>query len=115
MSVKSAYVIAKEILGQRRGGPEGRGQTSGEQENDGKWKRIWHIKTPMKVRSFIWKCLHNIVPLNVNLFQRKMPVDRMCPKCGDEPESVDHMLFHCEQAVRVWLLSQTGGNADSKI
>ncbi|KAG5530541.1 hypothetical protein RHGRI_025480 [Rhododendron griersonianum] len=59
----------------------------------------------MKVRSFIWKCLHNIVPLNVNLFQRKMPVYRMCPKCGNEPESVDHMLFHCEQAVRVWLLS----------
>ncbi|KAI8555933.1 hypothetical protein RHMOL_Rhmol05G0214200 [Rhododendron molle] len=29
----------------------------------------------------------------------------MCPKCGNEPESVDYMLFHCKQAVRVWLLS----------
>lgn len=104
-SVKSAYVIAKEWVQSRRAMDSGRGQSSGVPEDAGFWKRIWQMKAPMKIKMFIWRCLHGIVPVNVALAQRKIPVDPVCPLCGLEEEAPSHMFFNCDRAVRVWLLS----------
>lgn len=54
---------------------------------------------------FMWKCLHNIVLVNEVLLRQTMPVDRMCPLCGLEPEIVDHMLFQCDLVIRTLMAS----------
>lgn len=50
---KTAYVLAKEGVCHGSGGGS-RGQTSGTNEDEEKWRRVWKITAPMKVRNFIW-------------------------------------------------------------
>lgn len=64
-SVKSAYVIAKEI--EQRARNDARGWTSGGGGDEGKWKRIWQINAPMKIKSFLWRCIQNILLVNTAL------------------------------------------------
>lgn len=104
-SVKSAYVLAKEILNRQQSRVGGGVESSNGSQDEGKWKRIWHMKAPGKVRTFIWKCLHDIVSVNNNLVKKKVPVECLCPICGLWPETVSHTLFNCDRAKRVWLLS----------
>lgn len=33
-----------------------------------------------------------------NLARRGVCVDCMCPRCGDDPESVTHMVLGCEES-----------------
>lgn len=86
---------AKDLLDAQRGNAIVRGQTSGTIGDDGKWKRIWRIKAPMKVKTFF----------NNAMFQRRVSVDPICSLCGMCPETIDQMLFICYRAIKVWLLS----------
>lgn len=103
--VKSAYVLAKEMMRVDLATLEVRGQTSGTSDDDARWKRVWHIKSPMKIKLFMWKCLHGIVPVNEALTTKKVPVDSICSLCGLQCETVDHMLFNCDRSSQVWILS----------
>lgn len=104
-TLKSAYVGAKEMLEGQSGNASTTGQRSGTSGDEGKWKRIWRIKAPMKVKHFMWRSIPNILPVNNAIFQRKTPMDPMCPLFGMCPESVNHMLFNCNRATKVWLVS----------
>lgn len=104
-SVKTAYVIAKEVLQLRHGRMNRLGQSSGSVTDEAKWKRVWRCSAPAKVKAFLWRGLHDILAVNKALAKRKVPVDELCPVCGLSDESVSHMLFHCERASRTWLLS----------
>lgn len=104
-SVKSAYVLAKEMVQQKRSNSAMRGQPSGESEDDGKWRRVWHAHCPMKIKLFLWRSLQNILPVNVALAQKRIHVDSLCPVCGMEEETASHMLLRCHRASKVWTLS----------
>ncbi|KAG5542399.1 hypothetical protein RHGRI_022065 [Rhododendron griersonianum] len=103
-SVKSGYVIAKEMVQNRRTTCSS-GQASGLEEDADMWKRIWQMRAPAKIKMFLWRCLHNIVPVNRVLTQRQLPVDPICPLCGLEEETPSHMLLSCARASKVWVLS----------
>lgn len=103
-SVKSAYVIAKELVLARRANNIS-GQVSGMEEDEDMWKRVWYMRAPTKIKMFLWRCLHEIIPVNRVLTHRHMPVDPICPLCGLAEETPSHMLLNCVRASKVWVLS----------
>ncbi|KAK8622001.1 hypothetical protein V6N13_097629 [Hibiscus sabdariffa] len=76
--------------------------------NNQLWKALWGLNVPPKIRSFLWKLFHNIVPTKATLFYRfhgAFQGDMRCPRCGKEEESIEHMLFLCPFAQATWRAS----------
>ncbi|GER54458.1 RNA-directed DNA polymerase (reversetranscriptase)-related family protein [Striga asiatica] len=44
------------------------------------------------------------------LVQRGLDIDPWCHGCGEEMESVEHVLFHCNHAQRIWKLAHVCWN-----
>jgi hypothetical protein len=66
------------------------------------WKILWKIKVPSKVKIFIWRALHDIVPLKCILANRHVGTSASCPICGVGPEDVLHLLFLFPPATQLW-------------
>ena len=64
------------------------------------WKGIWKIKTPNKVRHFIWRVAHDSLPTKVNLQHRHVPVKASCSMCDEPLESLIHCLWLCDLSSR---------------
>lgn len=62
-------------------------------------------KVPQKVKIFFWRAVRNGLPTMDVLCRRGMNVDRMCPRCGDGPETTSHMLLTCKHSTLLWKLS----------
>lgn len=73
--------------------------------------KLWKIKIPLKIKMFWWKVLHNGLPVFENLIKRGCGSCNICMVCGEEPESVDHMLIQCRVAKEVWSLACNDNNA----
>lgn len=67
---------------------------------------VWNIKTMEKVKIFIWKSLHDALPVGEQFAIRNIPVSPLCARCN-AVESVSHLLFHCPYAEKVWELAPT--------
>jgi hypothetical protein len=62
---------------------------------------IWKSLTPSKVCGFVWQLLHNRIPTRNNLVIAS-GVDSVCPLCGVESETVDHLFLYSTVAKQVW-------------
>ena len=66
------------------------------------WKKnVWKIQTAPKIKLFIWKALHGALPVGEALKARGINTNGQCKRCN-LPESIDHLLFHCDFASQVW-------------
>ena len=63
------------------------------------WKIIWGMRTPNKVRNFIWRACKDILATKTNL--RKVDND-LCTSCNKAAETSGHMFWFCEKAKQVW-------------
>ena len=97
-SVRSAYYM--ELFEERKSLP-----SSSVPDTNKVWRWLWSSKTQPKAKLFGWKSLHNGVPVRVNLAQRGMMIDKVCPRCGEEDETIEHLLLHCETSRQIWYLS----------
>lgn len=52
----------------------------------------------------MWRIIQNAVATKENLFVGKCSHSPFCPICELEVESVEHVCFHCDWAVKVWNL-----------
>jgi hypothetical protein len=66
------------------------------------WKSLWQLKIPSKVKIFIWRALHGILPLKSILYNRHIGTTGGCPICNQGPEDISHLLFQCEAAQNLW-------------
>ncbi|XP_057453159.1 uncharacterized protein LOC130745025 [Lotus japonicus] len=66
------------------------------------WKLIWKSNLPQKIKVFLWKSCNNALAVKDNLYRRKIPVDRSCPICLSEPETIEHALLLCPWTRAVW-------------
>jgi hypothetical protein len=57
------------------------------------WKTLWQLKIQSKVKIFIWRALHGIIPLKCILANRHIGTTSECPICRSGPEDVRHLLF----------------------
>ena len=65
----------------------------------------WRVQTTPKIRVFIWKAMSDALSVAELINARGMNVDARCQACGEEPETINHVLFTCHVARQVWALS----------
>ncbi|KAK3219003.1 hypothetical protein Dsin_012973 [Dipteronia sinensis] len=99
-NVKSGYKLAV--------GEKMRDVSSGSSQNGEWWKTLWNLNVPPKVKIFTWKICNEVIPSLSNLFNRKIPLNPYCGRCGDEIESTGHALFWCRQSEQVWEMTLFG-------
>ena len=70
------------------------------------WKTIWQLKLPQKLKHFAWKASRDILATKMNLAVRKIAPNGLCELCGQEEETVCHLLWFCNHAKEVWTESK---------
>lgn len=66
---------------------------------------VWAINTSPKIKMFLWRVLSAALPVSDQLEHRGMTVDIRCQICGEEGESINHVLFTCAVARQLWAMS----------
>ena len=103
-SMKSAYHVLddkKEFSTVRH-----RGESSGSREvtsGQFKWKKIWKLPIQPKVRQFVWRLVHNSLPVKKNIQGRLGLIDTLCPVCKRFDEDGGHCFLKCKHMRRCWL------------
>lgn len=97
-SVKSGYVIAKKDCGVE----DVNLPSTSFSVPPSLWKAIWNLKTPNKVKHFLWRACVNALPTKEQLWKRKCSPTPICMCCSSFCESVEHMLLCCEWVESIW-------------
>lgn len=66
------------------------------------WKKGWVLP---RLRVFLWRLLHNALPLGHILASRGIRIDSMCATCGCAEEDSVHFMFLCDFARSCWFSS----------
>lgn len=67
--------------------------------------QVWSLKTSTKIKSFLWRALSGALAVADRLEIRGLSKDLRCQFCGQEKESINHVLFSCSIARQIWALS----------
>ena len=59
------------------------------------WKRIWKSWAPLRCKFFIWLAINNRCWTADCLVKRGLPHSEACPFCGQEEETIQHILVGC--------------------
>lgn len=65
-------------------------------------KRVWKIPTLPKIRMFLWRVISGAVAVAERLNSRGLGVEPACKLCNDGAETINHVLFQCTTASRIW-------------
>ncbi|CAN6543682.1 unnamed protein product [Malus baccata var. baccata] len=66
------------------------------------WKTVWKLKVPPKIRTFMWKTLHEALATMKNLYIRRSFPSPICPLCNSQDESIEHLFLFCPWVEVVW-------------
>ncbi|XP_058192210.1 uncharacterized protein LOC131309618 [Rhododendron vialii] len=99
-SVKSAYLFRFQIQFSETFRHE-QGRFQG-------WGKIWALGLPPKFLLFVWIVIHRILAVNDALLRRNITVDLLCPLCGQDVETIEHLFLQYSCAMRVWRASHLG-------
>ena len=69
--------------------------------------------TVPKIKLFLWKIMNQALPVGSQLALRNIGAALNCKRC-DNPESINHLLFHCEFSQKVWSLAPYTHSLDSR-
>lgn len=89
-TVKSGYLLLSNLEARRTANI-----TALEQQRLALKRRVWKIATVPKIRMFLWRVLSSALAVADRLQSRGLNVQSTCSLCRDEPETINHMLFHC--------------------
>ncbi|CAN1758518.1 Putative ribonuclease H protein At1g65750 [Linum perenne] len=61
------------------------------------WLSVWSLQIQPKLRFFLWKILHRILPTmhGIKIRIQSETLDSMCLVCFEGPETIEHLLLHC--------------------
>ncbi|CAN0838315.1 Putative ribonuclease H protein At1g65750 [Linum grandiflorum] len=65
------------------------------------WHSVWTLPVLPKLRFFLWRVIHRILPVREELLIKHVHLDPTCPVCLDKTESVEHLLFDCSLSRRL--------------
>ncbi|XP_060961202.1 uncharacterized protein LOC133031689 [Cannabis sativa] len=97
-SVKSGYAVALDMVS------ESNGSSSGDQAHW--WNGLWNLRVPQKIKIFVWRMYFRALPTNSQLIKRKIPLQPLCHRCGEEMETSEHALVYCSSLRHLWLKLQ---------
>lgn len=66
------------------------------------WKMLWKLSIPPKFKHFWWKVCVNVIASKENLWRGDYALDPFYPRCNKEIESIEHIVFRCSYAKKVW-------------
>lgn len=101
-TVKTGYLVAKDLNKRKAHLRQRMGENSRNEEGSGLWKFLWGLNIKHKIKHFVWKCLHKILPVNEVVKSRTGRGNETCHCCGDQTETIEHMLFYCQHARLIW-------------
>lgn len=70
---------------------------------DPKWNGAWNFKGPQQIKFFLWLALRGAILTNEQRYHRHMSTSPQCSMCGNQAESIIHVLRDCGKARSVWL------------
>ncbi|CAN0901108.1 Putative ribonuclease H protein At1g65750 [Linum grandiflorum] len=65
------------------------------------WSRIWSLPVQPKLRFFLWKIIHGILPTLDALQYRHLDTSSLCPVCSVTTESISHLFTSCIVATQL--------------
>ena len=74
---------------------------------------IWKSETLPKIKTFLWRCVHNSIGVKTCLAKRGIVGEERCPICQREPETILHALRDCTRAKQAWIqlgVKETSGD-----
>ncbi|CAL1404855.1 unnamed protein product [Linum trigynum] len=71
-------------------------------DNVEKWKWVWSLNIPPKLKFFVWRCARNGLATKERLMHRKCSPNATCQVCQWPIESLFHCLFQCPHARESW-------------
>ncbi|XP_075510983.1 uncharacterized protein LOC142546901 isoform X2 [Primulina tabacum] len=66
------------------------------------FRKLWHLNIQNKIKIFIWKAIHAVLPSNLHLVARGISIDTSRPRCHYFPEHSFHALWNFSGAKYVW-------------
>lgn len=66
------------------------------------WKKFWKIGIQPKIKTFIWRLLHNVIPVRDSLQKRCISCPLFCPNYLIKEESINHLFIECEKTKKIW-------------
>lgn len=63
---------------------------------------VWKSRAPPRVCFFGWLLLKERIQCRANLHRKNILDDDICELCRQNPETVDHLIFHCSVAAQFW-------------
>lgn len=101
-TVKSAYRLSFSA----RKEASARAESSREREEQSKmWKQVWGMPIKLKLKHFLWRCIHNWLATGSVVKGRGMAVDAICRRCGLAEETREHLFFQCMDSAVIWKLA----------
>ncbi|GAA0152421.1 hypothetical protein LIER_37490 [Lithospermum erythrorhizon] len=64
------------------------------------WNSLGRLKIPYRVKNFMWKLLHNVLPTKVNPRCKGIVIDDQWPFCNNALETLEHLFLHCPVSTR---------------
>jgi len=78
------------------------------------WLAICSIVAPPDVKVLMWNICRDDLPTFEYLFRRKLVISPLCPICGTEPETVEHVFLFCPWTRPLWFGSDFQWRVDVK-
>ncbi|KAL8519131.1 hypothetical protein ACS0TY_010173 [Phlomoides rotata] len=66
------------------------------------WSKMWCLKIPPKVKSWLWRCCKNYLPTKDKLRQKGIDVNTICDGCSLDRETLWHVYMQCPIALDCW-------------
>ena len=60
------------------------------------WHQVWDLNIKHKLKHFLWKYIHNILPTNEEVYRRTGKGNKWYKCSGEEVETLEHLLFFCK-------------------
>ncbi|XP_074323028.1 uncharacterized protein LOC141659976 [Apium graveolens] len=73
-----------------------------ESNNSTGWNKLWNLRVPHKVRTFLWRFCTNTIPVRNLLRSKGVNTTIMCPLCNVDVEHLLHVFFDCRFASECW-------------
>ncbi|KAL4325746.1 hypothetical protein GQ457_11G020100 [Hibiscus cannabinus] len=64
--------------------------------------QTWRLKSPAKVKIFLWKCMNNYLPTSQNFSIKRVTNSSVCSRCMSHEESLTHVFRDCCYAANLW-------------
>ena len=104
-TVKLAYNLLCDWRMKRGGGGRLSEETSVENNSSKIWKKLWKLGIKEKLKHFLWKCIYGTLLVNNQVFNRTGRGDPIYKRCGEQVETIEHMLLNCRRAKDVWKMA----------